>query len=120
MEKEKEITISGVRFKILKMPAKLACWIFTVGTGMLTGRASQEDFEKIQDHLLRHCQRLDTSTNLPVAILGPDGKLDKEIADNAPAVMRLTMEAFKFNTDPFVSALEDLAANAENVSAPTT
>jgi hypothetical protein len=110
----KDITIDDKSFRLSKMDARLACWLFaTLGanassSGLLLstlGSCTHAQFDEIQGHALRHVMLLDNKDGnvFPVPILSGEGKFaDPSLGTDGNLVFRLTSESIMFNVAPFL------------------
>lgn len=110
----KDVPVGGKTYRLTKMDARLACWLFATLAGKTDdgllmaalGKCSREDFNEIQTHALKHVFALATEegNTFEVAILGPNGSFsDPELAKDPGTVFKLTTDSIMFNVQPFLS-----------------
>jgi hypothetical protein len=109
-----DIVILEKTYRINKLDARSACWLFVVlmdkaeGKAILSalGKCSKSEFDEIQSMILKKVDFMDTKdgNTFPTTITKVDGSIcDTTLVDDAGALFNLTTEAVMFNLVPFLA-----------------
>ena len=118
-----EVDEGGRRYRLTKMDARTGSWLFMFLMGKATGglegvtrlqistalqKCSKEEFELVQYELLRRTELLTDNPEgdpIPVPVVNNSKVIvDRELADDAPTCLNLTLEGIMLNVNPFFAS----------------
>jgi hypothetical protein len=115
---QQDVTINGQQYRVTKMDARSACWLFAVISNNVPedkpilsslGKLSLDEFSRVQTQALRYAYTLDSKDGnvFPTSVLAADGSwADKALEASPTAIYELTVAAVLFNLNPFITVRE--------------
>ena len=111
-----DIVIQEKTYRINKLDARSACWLFCFlmdkaeGKAILSalGKCTKSEFDEVQSLLIKKVDFMDTKdgNTFPTAITKVDGSICDVTLEDAGNLFNLTTEAVMFNLTPFLAEKE--------------